>query len=400
MPDAPATAPVTPLEASLRTTWNARVVPYDRERFPFAERIADEVRRLGHAIPALDRLHEVVPRERVYALSKELCAATHRPEFRRLVADFVRAEIVPRGELVAPIAVQRFLNVRIMLPDRPQAVFPFHTGLLYGHGPAARSLWLPLTDVTRPEDRSASLQIVDLEPSRALTRMAVEQALSVEQMTELFGRESRGVQAGPGTVLFFTQEHIHGNFVNETGRTRVSIDFRVAEARFGEQLARKIPGGYFEILRDEDVVADVDADVDSDAGADDAAPRNERPYVLYLNNNTSGTRQVPAHLQRYMVQEYCERRGLAFEFELFELETMDHLPTLRHLVEVLACNAVLYSIYALPEDPAERAAIFAGARARGVHLHFANEALAVADEAGVGRVEALLAFAKYGQRGG
>jgi len=354
------------LEESLLTTWNARVVDYDAARFPFAELIRDEVRRLGHPIDRLDQLHTVVPPEHVYVLSKQLCEATNRTEFRRLVNDFARDEIVPKGRLQLPIAAQRFLNVRIMLPNRPQAVFPFHTGLLYGHGPGARSLWMPLTDVSRPEDRSASLQIIDIELSRELIRKAQAEKLDVPQMTELFGAHSVGIRAGPGQVLFFNQENIHGNFVNSTGRTRVSIDFRLAESRFGDQLARKIPGGYFEML--------------PERGADpyrpDYALANGRTNVIYLNNNTTSTEHVPPHLQRCMVYEYCQKHGLKFEFELFELESMDHLPTLLHVVDDLRCNAILYSIYSLPAARADRRRIYDAARENGVYFYFVNENLA------------------------
>ena len=375
------------MEASLLTTWNARVVDYDAVRFPFAELIRDEVRRLGYSIDALETLHEVVPRERVYVLSKQLCESTSRPEFRRVVNEFSREEIVPKGRLVPPIAVQRFLNVRIMLPDKPQGVFPFHTGLLYGHGRGSRSLWLALTDVTREEDRSASLQIISVERSRELIRRALTHRLSVPEMTALFGAESHGVRAGPGKVLLFTQENIHGNFINVTGKTRVSIDFRLAESRFGDQLARKILGGYFEILPEHGGAA---------YHPDHAALRNDRTNVIYLNNNTPSTAGAPVHLQRGMVLEYCRKHGLTFEFELFELETMDHLPTLMHIVQELRCNVILYSIYALPESAAERARIFSAALSNGVNLYFVNEDLALGSEQDQRRIEEFLAFAKYG----
>lgn len=377
------------MEESLRTTWNARVVDYDAQRFPFAERIRDEVRRLGYPIESLQTLHTVVPREKVYGLSKQLCAATNTPEFRRMVNDFSRDEIVPKGKLVPPIAVQRFLNVRIMVPDKPQGVFPFHTGLLYGHGPGSRSLWMPLTDVTRDEDRSSSLQILTIERSRELIREAIEKRLSVNQMTDLFGAASFGVKAGPGQVLFFTQENIHGNFVNVTGKTRVSIDFRLAEHRFGDQLARKILGGYFEILPDGHA---------QPHRPDHKAIANGRQNTIYLNNNTPSTVGAPVHLQRGMVVDYCKQHGLNFEFELFELETMDHLPTLMHIVEELGCNVILYSIYALPEDAAQRARIFDAAARKGVHLYFVNEDLALTGDADRKRIEDFLGFAKYGQR--
>jgi len=65
-------------------------------------------------------------------------------------------------------------------------------------------------------------------------------------------------------------------------------------------------------------------------------------------------------------------------------------------VDVLGCNPILYSIYALPEGADERAALYARARAQGVRMYFANEGLALTDEADMERVEALLAFARYG----
>ena len=380
-------SPSSELEQSLRTAWNARVVDYDGARFPFADWVRDEIRRSGHGIDALETLHEVVPRDQVYLLSKELCQATSRPEFRRMVNDFVLEEIAPKNGLVPPIAAQRFLNVRIMLPDKPQGVFPFHTGLLYGHGRGARSLWLTLTDVSRAEDRSASLQIIELQRSRELIRCATENELSIAEMTELFGRESTSVRAGPGQVLLFTQENIHGNFVNRTGKTRVSIDFRVAEARFGDQLARKIPGGYFEV---------VPGRGQKPYRPDHGSLDNGRPNVIYLHNNTPSTAGVPVHLQRCLVSEYCRKNDLSYEFELFELEHMDHLPTLQHVVEALGCNAIMYSIYSLPQDARQREKIYAAARDKGLHLYFVNEDLALADERDRERIEQFLAFAKYG----
>lgn len=47
---------------------------------------------------------------------------------------FVREIVVTKGRLRTPVAVQQFMNVRIMLPTRPALFFPYHTGLLYGHG--------------------------------------------------------------------------------------------------------------------------------------------------------------------------------------------------------------------------------------------------------------------------
>ncbi|MEZ6016981.1 MAG: hypothetical protein R3F49_17820 [Planctomycetota bacterium] len=384
------------LEASLRSHWDGRVVPYDADRHGFADWMLQEVNALGHRVDRLDRLHESVSEHELYRLSKELCAATHRADFQRLIHEFVLAVVVPEGALVAPVAVQRYVNVRIFAPSRPHGVFPFHTGLLYGHGPASRSLWMPLTDVTRPEDASASMQIIGIERSRELVRQAAAERWSVNEMTERFGRESYPLSAGPGRAVFFTQENIHGNFVNVTGRTRVSMDFRVAEARFGDQLARKIAGGYFELIDQPGRVAPAPGAATTKPRSALGGANSGRANILYLHNNTPSTSGAPVHLQRYMLLEYCTRYQLEYHFELFELETMSHLPTLQHIVGELRSNVVMYSVFALPEARSFRTQIFDDARRNGVALHFVNEDLAVEDERDRERVEEVLAFARYG----
>ncbi len=384
------------LEASNLQDWDARIVEYDAQRFAFDRWILAKVRALGHPLDRLERLHEVVAEERLYPLSKDLCAATNEPAFQSMVREFVLDTVIPKGNLVAPVAVQRSVNVRIMAPQRPHGIFPFHTGLLYGHGPASRSLWLPLTDVSQPADASASMQIIGIQRSRELVQQAARERWSVDQMTQRFGAESWPLAAGPWRAVFFSQENIHGNFVNTTGKTRVSLDFRVAEARFGDQLARKIAGGYFELI-------DQPGRAALPPGGAALRPRNSlgkaagsRSNILYLHNNTPSTAGAPVHLQRAMVLEYCRKYGLEYHFEYFELETMDHLPTLRHIVSVLCSNVVLYSVFALPEERKLRDELLDAALRNGVALHFVNEDMAIEDERDRSRVEELLAFARYG----
>lgn len=378
------TRPDAILEGTLHAHWDARVVSYDARAFSFAEWALEAARSIDRRVRSLETIHEALAPDEAYRLAKSLCAATQEPEFQRMLRSFVQSRIAVDGHLVGPLAVQRFLNVRVMLPDRPQGVFPFHTGLLYGHGAASRSLWLPLTDVRAPEMASASLQIVGLDRSRRLVREAARARMSVAEMTAFFGRESWPVSAGPGDVLLFTQENLHGNFVNTTGRTRVSIDFRVAEARFGDHLARKVPGGYFELMQEE--------------------PRANAPvlptdaftsHVIYLNNNTCATAGVPVHLQRLQVVDYCREQGIDIDFEYFELETLDYLPTLAHAVSELEANVVLYSAYALPHHAEDRRRILRMAIERGIVLHLVNERMVVRDGDGVARLERLLAFARH-----
>jgi len=383
------------LERSLLTTWNAKIMQYDNSRFPFNEWVLKRIQDMGYKLDELRYLHKAIPLGEVYKVTKQLCADTNLPEFRRMLNSFVRNEVAVKGRLQKPIAVQRFMNVRIMLPDAPESIFPFHTGLLYGHGIASRSLWMPFTDVTADEDKNASMQILSIEKSRDLVKYAVEHRLSIEEMSNIFGKESWQIKAGPGSCCLFTQENIHGSgsTPNTTGKTRVSMDFRVSEARYGDLLARKIPAGYFHLI------PDTDEDEEKLASRPTAVRTswdNGKQNIFYINNNTSSTYGVPVHLQRYMLYDYCQKKGLNYHFELFELEDMNHMPTLWHIVETRKCNIIMYSIFALSERGEDRKRFLEAAVNAGLFVHFVNEDLQLAAHDDVKTIEKYLDFAKFG----
>ncbi len=382
------------LEQSLTTVWDAKVYSWDNSKYPFNKWILDRVRDMGYKVDDLSYLHEAVPLNETYKVTKQLCADTNLPEFRRMLNRFVREVVVQQGQLRLPVAVQRFMNVRIMLPTTPQLFFPFHTGLLYGHGIASRSLWLPFVDVTADEDRSRSMQILGIKRSRELIKYAIQERLSMDDMTEVFGKESRQIRAKPGSGCFFTQENIHGSGrPNTTGKTRVSMDFRIAEGIFGDYLARKIPAGYFHLIPD----TEEEEDELAARPPREMAFANGKPNIFYVANNTATTYTIPVHLQRYMLVDYCKKNNLEFSYELFDLEDMVHLPTLWHLVAERACNIVMFSIFALPEDEDERNRMLETAVKRGNVIHFVNEDLQLTDAEDLKQIRKYLDFSKYGR---
>jgi sporadic carbohydrate cluster protein (TIGR04323 family) len=382
------------LELSLTTVWDAKVYSWDNSKYPFNEWILDRVRGMGYKLDDLSYLHESVPLNEVYTVTKQLCADTNLPEFRRMLNRFVREQVVTQGKLRLPVAVQRFMNVRIMLPTTPELFFPYHTGLLYGHGIASRSMWLPFVDVTADEDRTRSMQIIGIKRSRELIKQAIENRLNMQQMTELFAKESWQIKAGPGSGCFFTQENIHGSGrPNTTGKTRVSMDFRIAEGIYGDYLGRKIPAGYFHLIPDTE---------EEEEAVAARAPRekafaNGKPNIFYVANNTASTYGIPVHLQRYMLVDYSKKKNLEFNYELFDLEDMMHLPTLWHLVNDRECNIIMYSIFALPEDEDDRNRMLETAVKRGGVIHFVNEDLQLANADDLKEIKKYLEFSKYGR---
>ncbi|MBV9286531.1 MAG: hypothetical protein JO288_01690 [Hyphomicrobiales bacterium] len=382
------------LEQSLTTTWDAKVYSWDNSKYPFNEWMLERIRMMGYKLNDLSYLHESVPLNETYKVTKQLCADTNLPEFRRLLNRFVREVVVTQGKLRLPVGVQRFMNVRIMLPTTPELFFPYHTGLLYGHGIASRSLWLPFVDVTADEDKTRSMQIIGIKRSRELIKYAIDHRLSIYDMTDVFGKESWQIKAGPGSGCFFTQENIHGSGrPNTTGKTRISMDFRIAEGMFGDYLGRKIPAGYFHLIPD----TEEEEEALAARPPREKAFANGKPNIFYVANNTAATYSIPVHLQRYMLVDYCKKKNLNFDYELFDLEDMVHLPTLRHLVEDRQANTIMYSIFALPEEDDNRNWLLETAVKRGNVIHFVNEDLQLTGEEDLKEIQKYLEFAKYGR---
>jgi sporadic carbohydrate cluster protein (TIGR04323 family) len=381
------------LEQSLTNEWDAKIVTYPNESYPFNKWLLGRVQGMGYALDDLSNLHEIVPLDEVYKVTKQLCADTNLPEFRRMLNNFVRDVVVPKGKLRLPVAVQRYMNVRIMLPTTPELFFPYHTGLLYGHGIASRSIWMPFVDVTADEDLTRSMQIIPIKKSRELAKQAISERLNMGQMTKLFAQHSHQIKAGPGSCCFFSQEHIHGSGrPNTTGKTRVSMDFRIAEGIYGDLLGRKIPAGYFHIIPD----TEEEEERQSQRAPRSEAYNNGKPNIFYVANNTAATYSIPVHLQRYMLNDYMTKRGLTWNYELFDLEDMLHCPTLMHLIEERNANTVMYSIFALPEDETERNRLLDVAVKRGNIIHFVNEDLQLTNADDLETIRNYLSFSKYG----
>jgi sporadic carbohydrate cluster protein (TIGR04323 family) len=382
------------LERSLTHEWDAQIMTYPNERFPFNEWILGRINKMGYAVKDLSTFHEVVPQEDTYRVTKQLCADTNLPEFRRLLNRFVREVVVPKGKLRQPVAVQRFMNVRIMLPTTPELYFPLHTGLLYGHGIASRSLWLPFVDVTSDEDRTRSMQIIPIKKSRELVKYAIDNRLKMHEMTEVWGKHAHQIKAGPGSCCLFSQEHIHGSGMpNATGKTRISFDFRIAEAMYGDLLGRKMPAGYFHLIPDTEEEEERLAQLPPR----EVQYKNGKQNIFYVANNTAATYSIPVHLQRYMLVDYVEKKGLSRDYELFDLEDMLHCPTLLHLVEDRNANIVMYSIFALPEGDADRNHLLETALKKGNIIHFVNEDLQLVTPDDLKTIRKYLDFAKYGR---
>jgi hypothetical protein len=114
---------------------------------------------------------------------------------------FVHEVIAPR--MTEPFCYQRVPTFRVQLPGN-FAVGEFHRDAQYGHPPGELSHWLPLTHAVE----TSSVWIEDDDGA------------------------VHAPEVWPGDVVVFDAvSRKHGNYVNRTGRSRVSFDFRTLPVR-------------------------------------------------------------------------------------------------------------------------------------------------------------------------
>lgn len=361
------------------------LISYDAGRYDFGSWIRQRMNDAGYDVTDLTQLHRIIPYDRAQELQNQIIKDTAREDFVALLHGFVHEVLEPI--FGAEIAVQRYPNIRLMLPGRSEMKIAYHTGVWYGHGLGQATCWMPFT----PVSGSNSMYVVGLEDSRRLMREAIEGDWDQQRMHEEFSKFSWAIEAGPGQAHLFNQEIIHGNATNETPISRVSCDFRLAVK--GGPLRRKRVGGYFTLL---------DPSVRGEAARsaeDQTRPvrQQKKDYTCigYVNNSTLVTSGIPIVVQRLMMRDYMQQRDLRYTYQQLENEAFAYLPTLKNILGVdKPDDVVLYSIYALPDRAEHRRAIYELCIDNGVTMHFANEDLRINNRAEAAWVEANINFAR------
>lgn len=172
---------------------------YDLERYPFPDFVAGSL-----GVDDLTTLAADLPQRTWQTDQQSPWHApfyTGYPGWRGWYDHLVREVVAPR--LGEPCYYQDVPTFRVQLPGN-LAVGEFHTDAQYHHPVDEVSFWLPLT----PASDTCSVWVED------------------------DAGEYQAVEARPGQVAqFAAATRSHGNVPNETGRSRVSFDFRLLPVR-------------------------------------------------------------------------------------------------------------------------------------------------------------------------
>lgn len=356
-----------------RIPFDNKTLNYDVGEHDLPAIVLETIQKIRPEVTALDTLHEVIPPgevSHVMALaSKELLNTDFYNHFDQIVHD----EIVP--QIGTDVLIQKFGNLRALIPDQDKigAMLLWHQGRWVGNGLGLRTIWMPFTSCFE----SNSMQIMDLDISRKITRDVVRDDWSYDQLKQACLEHSWPITLDPGQAHLFFQEHIHGNIPNHTNKTRVSIDIRLL-VKDG-QPHRKWPGAYFRPLFDR-------------AWTKSVPVKDDEVVVTYGEFEGFKTRQLDLFFQTEVVKSYCRRKDIPFPYQHGENEGTNYA-FMEHLIENNKMDHfLLFSIFSLPDNKEKRLSMMRRFLDRGIRVHFCNEELVLENQQDLEKIEYLRSF--------
>ena len=334
------------------------IIRFDAENYPFDRLVLQAVQdRLVKKSPSkriedLSLLHQAVEPEELPEIFATIYDVFATDKFQRhydaLCADLVQSCFDGKASF------QRTPSARIQMPG--QISVNYHTDEWYGHGHNVQIFWLPLVQVAGAN----SIFVADEETSLRLTREIRETQKSIVEMNKLARNVAKPLEMKFGEVFFFNSHILHGTELNNTGRSRVSFDFRML--RDGEDRGLKDESFF---VRPRGRVAQISAKTKTGA--------------MYIGKYLGLTKVISQKYQILLCNRYASEQHIAAHIGETELSGFDHHPTLWNLITGSYAGSftdlIMFSLLLLPQEPDRRSKLLEEISRRHLTLHFVAEDL-------------------------
>jgi sporadic carbohydrate cluster protein (TIGR04323 family) len=333
---------------------------FDRRQFDFVSLVEKEIgAHLATSgrppLASLDQIHDVEGIETQLEGYRQLLFALFRKEcFQRVYCSLGKKLIDEHFSKRA--LIQKTPTVRIHLAGGNSV--SFHSDAWYGHGRRVYSFWLPLTGVFG----SNSLQMArSLDESQAFLREVETRQLDLDEINALAAGICEPITAQFGELIVFSAEMVHGTTTNETRKSRISFDFRIAES--ADDIGNKPQANFYNY----DQLA-------SGKTKETAPAVSARSYSALLYSGTC--RGISAKSQLVFLNEYARMNNIQVVGGESEIVVFDYAPVLQKYAKNPAPNmnsVLLFSVDLLPRDEQLRHRIYRSAIARQVAIIFGAE---------------------------
>lgn len=121
------------------------------------------------------------------------------------------------------LAVQKRINIGFHLPNDKSSIINLHSDTLSGQSPFEIVQWIPLCDV----ESSNSMYFFNSKKSEKINRnLGKYEQRGFSKILKDYLKKEDYLKLNYGQILLFSPTNWHGNSVNKTSRSRVSINLR------------------------------------------------------------------------------------------------------------------------------------------------------------------------------
>jgi len=171
--------------------------------------------------PDLSRLHNYITPRDINQVRLKSFSDLNRLDLDNMLKDEL---FEPLCSLLGPdILIQTKMNISIQMPDDTTSLLRAHSDCNSGDSPFQLNLWIPLTKAYE----SNSMFIYNEESSERYYNNLVRNKFDVDyDDPETIQRYGKFMSMEVGEYLIFPPSLIHGNTINHTEATRISVNIR------------------------------------------------------------------------------------------------------------------------------------------------------------------------------
>ena len=122
------------------------------------------------------------------------------------------------------VAIQKKINLSIQVPNDTDSMLPMHSDIYAGESPFEVVVWTPLTNV---QPNSMSMFITDPKNNSKINNMVTNtKTQTILDIYKKYKNKFKFIKINYGEILIFSPILLHGNVVNKTNESRVSLNCR------------------------------------------------------------------------------------------------------------------------------------------------------------------------------
>jgi sporadic carbohydrate cluster 2OG-Fe(II) oxygenase len=121
------------------------------------------------------------------------------------------------------LAMQNNINLSIQIPNDESSLLPIHSDTWSGDSPFETVLWLPMVNCYKTK----SMFILDAKKMNKFNKTFKNKKIkTISDLYKKFKKDLNFIKINYGNYLLFNQNIPHGNLINTTNETRISLNCR------------------------------------------------------------------------------------------------------------------------------------------------------------------------------